>query len=326
MIPRISILDFGAVSPGQTPSETLRALVCSAPLLEALGYEALWVAEHHEKYFSHSAPEVVLTAAASITKRIRIGPAGALMHFHSPLRVAETYRAMAALFPGRVDLGLASGLTGDAQIRTALSPGFNLQEAMETRLYGQRVDELMSYLRNEVTFNDGKQYAGPPPIDQPCPPVVMLGSGNGRGNMLLAAKHGAAFCYSLAHSPTPNGRQIMAEYRETFQPNAQCKTPRTMIAASCLCAEKTVEAYATLGTLGSQSPAGRVNIIGNPNDCLDRILGLLAKYECEEIVLFPMYNQVEARAASYRMLAEVCGLSPMESNCEPILEPEASLG
>jgi luciferase family oxidoreductase group 1 len=276
----------------------------------------MWIAEHHEKHFCQAAPEVIVAAVASVTKRMRVGSAGALMHFHSPLRIAAAYRALSALYPSRIDLGLASGLTGHEQIQNALSPGFNATEAFRSRLYMQRVDELFSYFRNEAVFSH-ELYAGPPPTDQPCPPVVMLGSGSGRGNMMLAAKHGTAFCYSLAHGVSTPGRQILAEYRDTFRPSPECKRPQTMIAATCLCAENTIRAYTMFNRITSHIPALCGNVIGDPQKCLERISGLLAKYECEEIVLFPIYESLAEKEAGYYMLSEVFGLTRLFTACNP---------
>lgn len=316
-VPRLTILDFGLVGKLHTPSEVLRHFVKTAPLLESLGFSRIWIPEHHEKHFCHAAPEVVAAAVASVTKQIRVGTAGVLLHFHSPLRVASAYRALSALYPSRIDLGLASGVTGHPQIQNALAPGFNQKEAYESRLYPQRVDELFSYLRNEAVFTSDL-YSGPPPIDQPCPPVVMLGSGNGRGNMLLAAKHGAAFCYSLGHGATTAGRDILAEYRDSFQPSPECSQPQTMIAATFLCAENTIRAYTMFNRLSGEIPGGlRGNIIGDPQKCLERISGLLAKYQCDEMVLFPMYENLAEKEASYHMLAEVFGLTKLLNVCNP---------
>ena len=316
--PRITILDLGLFESGTSASQALRDLVRTAPLLESLGYERLWIAEHHEKHFCYSVPEVVIAAAASVTEHLRLGVAGVLMHFHSPLRVAETYRALAALFPNRIDLGLASGLTGDPQIRHALSPGFELADALEKRLYATRVRELFSYLENRVAF-ENPLYAGPPPIDQVMPPVVMLGGGSGIGNMTLASELGTAFCYSLTHGKTTNGVRIMEQYRERFQPRESSQAPVCMIAANVLCGKSMFEAYSMYSQIQIAVPGLQANIVGDPLHCRGRIEGLLRKYGCDEIVLFPLYSQRKQKEDAYRALADVLELQPRKAHLKSVV-------
>lgn len=316
--PRVTILDLGLFEAGTSASQALRDLVRTAPLLESLGYERLWIAEHHERHFCYSAPEVVIAAAASETEHLRLGVAGVLMHFHSPLRVAETYRALAALFPNRIDLGLASGLTGDPQIRHALSPGFELADAQEKRLYATRVRELFSYLDNQAVF-EHPMYAGPPPIDQAMPPMVMLGGGSGTGNMTLASELGTAFCYSLAHGKTVNGVAIMEQYRKGFQSRTSSQAPVCMIAANILCGRTMFEAYAMFSQIQMAVPGIQANIVGDPLHCRGRIEGLLKKYGCDEIVLFPLYSQKKQKEDAYRALADILELQPRKPHLENIV-------
>jgi luciferase family oxidoreductase group 1 len=106
---RYSVLDFCRRDPRQHASQSLKNSLELAVICERLGYTRYWVAEHHNALAAQAAPEVLLAAIASRTQHICVGAGAVLLQYYSPLRVAETYLALEALFPGRIDLGLARG-------------------------------------------------------------------------------------------------------------------------------------------------------------------------------------------------------------------------
>ncbi len=285
----------------------------TAPILEELGFYRLWLAEHHEKHFCYAAPEVLLASLASATSTLRIGVAGMLMHFHTPLRVAEVFRSLTALHGQRIDLGLASGLAGDPEVQLALRPGFDLKDALASRLYTRQIETLVSHLAGQVSYTN-PLYSGAVPLDAPTPNMVLLGGGAGRGNMILAARYGLDFCYSLAHGNSDTGVQTVSAYREQFQGKTPQGSPYSMIAASILCANTSLQAFAMLGQLLEYSPGLRSNIVGDPYHCRNRIVGLLHKYQCDEIVLMPMYARSHDKIAAYRALASALDLSPSSNS------------
>jgi luciferase family oxidoreductase group 1 len=304
--PLVGVLDLAIVHPWMRAADVLADLVATAPLVEALGYTRLWVAEHHEGHYAHSAPEVVIPALAAATRRLRIGSAGVLLHFHSPLKVAESFRALAALFPGRIDLGVAAGIT-NAGAREALRPGFDLEDAVRTRLYGRNVEQLVAYCRNE--FPPGSAHAHEPnPHGVDAPPMVLLGAGKGRGNMILAARYGTAFCYSLSMGDPAPGPEILRAYREEFRGRREQPRPHAMVAANVLCAESNRDAFTILSALRVRQALYKPQIWGRPEKCREQLLSLLDRYGADEMIVIPAYDTLEARRRGFELLAEVCGL------------------
>lgn len=314
---QLSLLDFGYVPPATSAAEELRQLVESAPVTESLGYSRFWLAEHHEAHFSYSVPEILIPVIAARTSRIRVGAAGVLLHFHSPLKIAESFRMLEALYPGRIDLGVASGVTGSAMIQRALRHGFDMNDAVQTRLYTSQVEELIGWCRNTIVPTV-KLYGGPTPVGHPSPPIMLLGGGKGQGNMIMAAKHGTAFCYSLSHGMSDTGAETVRRYREQFTPSTQADQPHAMIAASVICGETNNEAIAMQNYFFALDKNLKATVIGRPERCRDRIRELLDEYGCDEFVVMPMANNYGAKLDAYRMLAEACGIKrPEPANPDP---------
>jgi luciferase family oxidoreductase group 1 len=103
----LSVLDLSPVSTGSTSAQALRNTVDLAQLADELGYTRYWLAEHHNtRLIASSVPELMIGHVANATKRIRVGSGGVMLPNHSPLHIAEAFRVLEALHPGRIDLGL----------------------------------------------------------------------------------------------------------------------------------------------------------------------------------------------------------------------------
>jgi luciferase family oxidoreductase group 1 len=305
---QLSLLDFGFVPPGSNAAAVLRQVVASAPLVESLGYSRFWLAEHHESHFCYACPEILIPQVAAMTSHIRVGSAGVLLHFHSPLKIAETFRILEALYPGRIDLGIASGITGNEEIRRRLRHGFDLAQALESRLYTSQVEELFGWCRNTIPRLE-KAYREVTPVGQASPPILLLGGGKGKGNMVMAARHGTSFCYSLSHGPSETGPAIVEQYRQEFQLSVQLSSPHAMISGSIICAETNAEALAMQNYFLALDKGLKASVIGRPERCRDRIAELLDLYQCDEFVLMPMASDEASKIRAYEMLAEVCQLT-----------------
>jgi luciferase family oxidoreductase group 1 len=303
---QLGILDFGIIGPGKDPAEAMRETVQLAVLAESLGYSRYWLAEHHENFFAWACPEVLLPVVAEATRHIRIGPAGFLLNFYSPLKIAEIARVLQALYPSRFDLGIAAGLSEDP-VRQALVPGFNLQHALETRLYGKKVVELFDYLRNR--FPAGHRFErGATPINQPCPDVWLMGSGKGKGGMTLAISQGTSYSHSLFHGDATEAPITLQQYREGFRPSAELSTPRANIAIAVICAETELKACRQLQYIQYLRILTSVNVWGNPVQCCDQIQELQFRHGVNECVLIPAWESFADRARTYELLADVFDL------------------
>src|SRR3954464_5586002 len=120
---KLSVLDQSPVSRGSTPADAIRESLALARHCDALGYARYWLSEHHNSAsIVGSAPEVLMAAIAATTRRIRIGSAGVMLPHYSALKVAEQFRVLEALAPGRIDLGLGRAPGGDMRTAQALNP------------------------------------------------------------------------------------------------------------------------------------------------------------------------------------------------------------
>ena len=112
---KLSVVDQSPVSAGMTPAQALRNTIDLARRCDQLGYHRYWIAEHHGmEVIATSVPEVMIALAAQATTGIRVGSGAVLLPHYAPLKVAETFRMLHALFPGRIDLGLGRAPGGEA--------------------------------------------------------------------------------------------------------------------------------------------------------------------------------------------------------------------
>src|SRR5580700_10797242 len=145
---RISVLDQSPISEGCTGADALRNTLDLARLADQLGFARYWVAEHHgTPMLACASPEVMIAAIGSLTHRIRIGSGGVMLPHYSPLKVAETFSILSALFPGRVDLGLGRAPGTDRSTAYALQRD-RRQPAPDD--FPEQLGELLGYLENNL--------------------------------------------------------------------------------------------------------------------------------------------------------------------------------
>ncbi len=119
---KLSVLDQAPISRGSGPEETLENTLKLAQITEELGYTRYWVAEHHNTNgLASVSPEILMTRIASCTETIRVGSGGVLLPQYSPFKVAENFKLLEAMFPGRIDLGIGRSPGGSQDTRMALT-------------------------------------------------------------------------------------------------------------------------------------------------------------------------------------------------------------
>lgn len=308
---RLGVLDAGLVLKGRTPAEVAQETLFFASLADSLGYSRYWLTEHHEFCYAWASPEILLPIIADRTQNIRVGTAGILLFFYSPLKVAETFRAMEMLYPGRIDLGLAAGTPNDQEAMQALYCGGELPEMKDFKaLYEKQVRSLIPYLTN--AFPQGHRFdRGATPIIPETPQIWLLGTGT--GNMRLAASRGTAFSYSLYHGASQQDPSILAEYRDTFQPSELLEKPLSNITLAVVCAEKEVQAKRQKILFEQAFIKAQASVVGTPEQCHEQILEIQHQYQVDEIILLSAWHLFEERKRSYEMLAEVLKISNNES-------------
>ncbi|WP_432573853.1 LLM class flavin-dependent oxidoreductase [Kineococcus sp. SYSU DK005] len=232
----LSVLDLSPVASGAGASQALRATVRLARAAERLGYHRYWLAEHHNApSVAGAVPEVLTAAVAGATSAIRVGAGGVMLPHHAPLRVAEAFRALAALHPGRIDLGLgrAPGTDGRTALALRRSPAGPRGDD-----FTERYAELLGHVDG---FPAGHRLAGvrAVPADAPLPPVWVLGSSE-RGARTAAAL-GTGYAHA-GHSSEADPAAALRAYREAFSPSAHRQRPHALLAVGALVADTDVRA------------------------------------------------------------------------------------
>lgn len=182
---KLSIVDLGTVAPETTEIDALRDALATARHADRLGFHRIWFAEHHlgPSGASHH-PELLIAAAGMQTHGIRLGSGAVLMNHYSPFKVAEMFKQLEAMFPGRIDLGMGRA-SGGRVVDLALQQ--DRRAAPEDR-HAERVHETLAWLYD--AFPDGHPFAGHRllPSVRHVPQTWLLGSSPGSAN-LAAARH-----------------------------------------------------------------------------------------------------------------------------------------
>lgn len=230
----LSVLDLVPVADGTSASEAIRRTVDLAQIADTGGYARYWFAEHHGMgSVASAAPEILIGHIAAATQRIRVGSGGIMLPNHAPLKVAETFRTLAALFPGRIDLGLGRAPGSDHAASRALRA-----------IDGHRLPELLAELLafcGQVPFAPHHPYRAVAaiPDDAPLPPVWILGSSGASARYAGAA--GMGYSFASHFSPEPAAPAFNA-YREAFTPSAAFEKPHTILGVAAVCAPTADEA------------------------------------------------------------------------------------
>lgn len=222
----ISLLDRSRTRVGEQPEESLRASVARGQLAEQLGYQRFWVAEHHGvPGIASAAPPVLMAALAAATSTIRVGSGGVMLPNHQPLVVAEQTRALDALFPGRIDLGIGRSLGFTKLVRESLRVTEYRPEQFEADLA-----ELLGHLAGT-----GPVRVVPEVADRI--PVQLLATGSG---LAVAARHGLPVVFG---GPALHGDlSALESYRQDYRPSERWPHPRVTISLDVLIADTTEEA------------------------------------------------------------------------------------
>ena len=228
----LSFLDLTRIQGGDSSAETVKHSVELAQHLEELGFVRVWFAEHHNsRGLASGSPEVMIAHIANNTSRIRVGSGGIMLPNHPPLRIAETFRLLHAIFPDRVDLGM--GRAPGTDQKTALALRRN-PEALAADDYPELLAELLAY--DDGTMPPSHPFAGivPIPADSKLPPVWLLGSSGFSGQ--LAAEVGLGYSFA-AHINRQAAVPAMNLYRDHFTPSHRNPQPHAILAVSVLIGE-----------------------------------------------------------------------------------------
>lgn len=332
---RLSVLDQSPVRKGVTAEQAVQETVALAKLTDDLGYTRFWVSEHHNTgSLAGSTPEVLLAYLGSQTKNIRIGSGGVMMPNHSTLKVAENFRMLEALFPGRVDLGMGRAPGTDRLTASILNPSNQFSEQdFINQLY-----DLLNYFHDTAEPGTPQAKIKAIPQVQAVPDMWLLSSSGESG--LFAAHFGMGL--SFAHFINPiGGPEAVAMYRERFKPSIDMPTPQASVALFVFCSEdeeKIRQHQALMDYRFNQfekgmgltpvnyndikdvnysiAEQGRIEynrqrvITGDPAAIKQKLTKLAANYNVDELIAVTIAEDFDDRLLSYKLLAEQFRLIP----------------
>ncbi|AHC18784.1 MULTISPECIES: MsnO8 family LLM class oxidoreductase [Paenibacillus] len=293
----LGVLDMVPLLPGNRPEQAVQRAGELARQAEAWGYTRYWTSEHHDmEGLASSSPEVLLSHIGAVTKTIKLGAGAILLPHYSPVKVAEWFHLLAALYPGRVELGLGRAPGGGPHASMALSGNF-LQHVTELP---QTMEALLALLEGTYEYEQVPVFARPMP-EQP-PAVWMLGTN--RKSAEYAAQYSTGYVFGQFMSEQQT-EEMLSIYRSSFQPSNRMDKPRTMVAVGAVCALTNELAQQWAGQISLGDPAMRASwLVGTPSDIAERLRGLQIKYDNDEFLLVTPIPDYEQRLHSYRLIAE----------------------
>src|SRR5579863_1758794 len=228
----LSVLDISPVPSGSSSSDALRNTLDLAKLTDALGYRRYWLAEHHNTaLIASTSPEVMIGHVADVTQRMRVGSGGIMLPNHAPLKVAETFRVLEALHPGRIDLGLGRAPGTDSLTALALR---RTRQALDADDFPARLEDLLHFLDHGFPANHPFERLRAMPDDVPMPEIWLLGSSD--FSAVLAAQMGLRFAFAHHIQPAPAVAALRL-YHQHFQPSEYLAKPEALIGVSVVCAD-----------------------------------------------------------------------------------------
>ena len=337
---RLSVLDQSIAVAGRPQDQSIRNTVSLAQHCEALGYDRFWVSEHHNHpTIVGTAPEIVIAAIAATTKRIRIGSAGIMLPHYAPFKVAEVFRVLDALAPGRIDLGLGRAPGSDGRTAFALNPAAN--ERPEH--FPADVRDLIAWVHNEPLV-DRHPFAAVHAYPQgpTAPEVWILGSSDYGAQ--VAALFGLPYCYAWFFSDGAGGERAIDLYKKNYRPSARHPEPHSALCVLALAGPTMEEAQyhftprvlsrmhrdrGILGPLESPDAAAKAlaasydparvaqfrqdSFVGTGPEVVARIEELRTRVGVDEMAVVTWTHDEEVRRASYTELAKAAGFMPKSS-------------
>ena len=330
-MPRLSVLDQSVATVGRPHADAIRNTIALAQHCERLGYDRFWVSEHHSnETIVGTAPEVLMAAIGATTSRIRIGSAGVMLPHYAPFKVAEQFRVLEAIAPGRIDLGLGRAPGSDGRTAFALNPLANERPAQ----FLNDVRDLMAWLAGSGLpaghpFAAVKAY----PAGDTVPEVWMLGSSDYGAQ--VAAHFGLPYSFAWFFTEGQGAEQALTLYRRNYRPSPRHPSPHAGLCVWALAADTEEEAqhhfasrarFRLLRDRGLFAPleppdvaaaypytpeeAARLArirdgaMIGTGPQVAQRIRDLAQRMDVQEMAIVTWAHDETARHTSYRLLAE----------------------
>jgi luciferase family oxidoreductase group 1 len=338
MIP-LSVLDLSVVTSGTKPAAALRNSIDLARHADALGFTRYWLAEHHNlASVASPAPDLMIGQIAAVTKNIRVGSGGVMLPNHAPLVVAERFKMLEALFPGRIDLGLGRAPGTDGATAYALRSRLDRREGDD---FLERLHELTLWETRNFPPNHPFNKVVAMPDDTPLPPIWLLGSSDYSSELAAQVGMGYAFAH---HFAAYDATAAMTNYRAHFKPTGWRETPYAILGVAVVAAETDAEAERLAASMdlnrllrdrGQYIPLPSVEeaqayaytdadraaiarnrsrlFVGSPTTVRERLEPMIAECQADELMVVSAIYDHEARKKSYSLLADAFGLAKKEA-------------
>lgn len=333
---RLGVLDQSPIRTGATPADAIRETLELSELCDRLGYHRYWLAEHHNTAgLAGTAPEILIGQVAARTRRIRVGSGGVMLSHYSSLKVAENFRMLETLFPGRIDLGLGRAPGSDQLTAMALAQG---PGALPLEQFPARINDVLGFLTGTLPAEHPFARVQAMPRGETVPEVWLLGTSFESAS--FAAYFGLP--YSFAHFITADGcKEALDHYRANFRSSAWLDQPLASIGAFCLAAETEEEAERLVasrdlwilqlykgerGTYPTPEQAlaypytererafirysRNRTVSGTPDQVRDRLVALGGQLGVTEFVIVTICHDFAARKRSYELIAQAFALAP----------------
>lgn len=327
---KLSVLDQTPIRRGSNAKEALQESIQLAKHTDRLGYTRYWLSEHHNiATLAGAAPEVLIARLAGETKNLRFGSGGIMLPNHSTLKVAENFRLLEALYPGRIDLGIGRAPGGDRVTASLLNPSntFSPQD------YIQQIIDLKAFLKDDREPGTIHEKVKAIPAIDTQPDLWMLTSSG--ESAYIAAHFGMALSFAQFINPV-GGPEAIRAYRQQFKPSGQLQTPQASVGVFVFCGEteeKAAQMQAVMdyrllsiekgkideapsyeaikGYTYSREELARVQynrlrtITGTPDVVKEKIKQLARTFDVDEVVVATFADTFEDRLRSYELLAEM---------------------
>ncbi|WP_173916379.1 LLM class flavin-dependent oxidoreductase [Halobacillus sp. Marseille-Q1614] len=326
---RLSVLDQSPISKGETAQKALENTLELAQITEKLGYHRYWVAEHHNTNgLASSSPELLVGRVASVTKNIRVGSGGVLLPHYSPLKVAENFKMLEAMFPGRIDLGLGRSPGGGKKTRAALTDGYNKPLSS----FSRQVKEVRQFLTGSIP-KEHEYFGVSAKPDTPSNPQMWTLGLTERGAR-HAAVNGTGFTFGHFINPE-HADETLAVYREKFKASDHLKEPAVNACIFVVCGETDEEAeelaqsqdmwlLQVVKGLDTRVPSiedvkehsfslkeseqieknRKRCLIGSPSTVYKQLIELEERYESDEFLIITNIFSFKDKLRSYQLLAD----------------------
>ncbi len=302
---QLGVLAYAWPSNKLSPSKVLRQTITFAKEIEEMGLSSCWFTEHHEPGIAWSCPDILVGPVAQATRRLRVGTAGVQLLAYNPLKLANDFKCLSALYPGRIGLGLGSGLIGINHLALAKVVPRSKEEL--GAMFREKVRTLVRLLEGHVfqtgEFKGCKAF----PDGKDLPEIWVLGMGG------LGFKVANELKLNYFHGLLTDRQNLVGENKIRLYGSDKTKgTHRKCITAGIICAptedlaQKALRRSMKLASIKTALP--QLMIVGTPDQCRRELLAIQNEYKTNEIIIRTLNASQEEVLDRFNLVAKACRL------------------